>query len=270
MYQVTIKGRTLEELKSAVLDIHNELNVGIISKAAVSKDLKEVDKPITEVIAEAVEAPMHMTHNDKGEFVENTELVEKLKESAPVTVDENSELDTEGLPWDKRIHATTKTKDRNGVWKKKRGVDTELLKSVKDELRNAMYQKSNPPVVPPMPITETPAVPYNFGIEVPPVIETPVVVEAPVTPVVVETPVAPVAPVQPPMPTSGNGHSIATFSQNFPMILATLITEGKVTQDYVNQLKEYFNVTEIWNVSEAQKEEIFNSFVQFGFITKVG
>ena len=54
------------------------------------------------------------------------------------------------------------------------------------------------------------------------------------------------------------------------MILGSLISEGKLTPEYVNTLKEYFKVAEIWNVSEDQKKEMFESFAGFGFIQKVG
>ena len=46
MYQVTIKGRTLEELKKAVADINDELSSGIVAtkktvNAEIQKDLSE-------------------------------------------------------------------------------------------------------------------------------------------------------------------------------------------------------------------------------------
>ena len=53
------------------------------------------------------------------------------------------------------------------------------------------------------------------------------------------------------------------------MVVGTLISEGKITQDYVNQLKIYFKVNEIWEVTDEQKEEIFKSFVGYGFIQQV-
>lgn len=48
------------------------------------------------------------------------------------------ELDSEGLPWDKRIHASTKTKIASGVWKLARGVDASVVEAVKAELRGLM------------------------------------------------------------------------------------------------------------------------------------
>lgn len=51
--------------------------------------------------------------------------------TAPVT---GVELDAEGLPWDERINAGTKTKTEKGVWKAKKGInDPALVARVKAE-----------------------------------------------------------------------------------------------------------------------------------------
>jgi hypothetical protein len=48
------------------------------------------------------------------------------------------ELDKNGLPWDERIHAGTKSKKADGSWKAKRGVDKDFVAQVEAELRAAM------------------------------------------------------------------------------------------------------------------------------------
>lgn len=46
------------------------------------------------------------------------------------------ELDDKGLPWDERIHASTKTKTKAGIWTAKRGVnDAALVGRIEAELR---------------------------------------------------------------------------------------------------------------------------------------
>ena len=53
------------------------------------------------------------------------------------TVPQHSTLtsvDSEGLPWDARIHASTKTKTQDGKWKKARGVDDAYVENIKREL----------------------------------------------------------------------------------------------------------------------------------------
>ena len=44
------------------------------------------------------------------------------------------ELDIDGIPWDARIHATTKSKTKDGRWKKMRGSDPVLVEAVRAEL----------------------------------------------------------------------------------------------------------------------------------------
>jgi len=43
-----------------------------------------------------------------------------------------------------------------------------------------------------------------------------------------------------------------------------------VTEEYVNQLKNYFQVEQIWAINDQQKAIVFDQFVQYGLVTKVG
>ncbi len=274
MYQVTIKGRNLEELKKAVADIHNELTGGTILNSDANIQIhKDMGKPVVETVAT------------------DSEVIPPVETPAPVTptntvIDLAAELDNEGLPWDKRINSSGKTKNVKGFWNKKRKIDPEYIVTIKGEIRNAMQFAANPPAVPALPgvVTPVPVLPTNIqATEVLPIIAENPALAQPVQPLEVVTPV--LAPVQPPLavvapaqpvvaPTppvmsSANGHTLDTFKTNFPMILASLITEKKITQEYVEQLKAYFNVTQIWDVSDAQKGEMFENFASCGFITKV-
>lgn len=63
------------------------------------------------------------------------------------------DLDSEGLPWDSRIHASTKTRMKSdGTWKLKRGVSDAEVQSVKDQLRQL---QGNAPVKAPAPAAAT-------------------------------------------------------------------------------------------------------------------
>lgn len=62
-----------------------------------------------------------------------------INESAP-------EVDSTGLPWDVRIHASTKATNGDGSWRNKRGVDKALLASVETELRGAAPAPQPAPV----------------------------------------------------------------------------------------------------------------------------
>jgi hypothetical protein len=79
--------------------------------------------------------------------------------TAPVSVMLDDKLDSESLPWDERIHATTHTKTKTGTWKVMRGADPVFVREIKEKLRATMNLPSVPaassiisaPVVPPPP-----------------------------------------------------------------------------------------------------------------------
>lgn len=47
----------------------------------------------------------------------------------------NVQLDKDGLPWDERIHSSSKAMTEKGVWRVKRGLDDKLKTKVEAELR---------------------------------------------------------------------------------------------------------------------------------------
>lgn len=55
--------------------------------------------------------------------------------TAPTAVPGTVERDSTGLPWDARIHASTKTKTKEGVWTAKRNVPDDLRAQVVADLR---------------------------------------------------------------------------------------------------------------------------------------
>lgn len=57
--------------------------------------------------------------------------------TASPVVPGNAELDAKGLPWDGRIHASSKAKVADGSWRMKRGVDDALVTQVTAEQRAA-------------------------------------------------------------------------------------------------------------------------------------
>lgn len=66
------------------------------------------------------------------------------------------EVDASGLPWDGRIHASTRSKTQDGNWKMRRGVDDDIVSAVLNELRQTMGLAPTE-VVPPTPLTPPPA-----------------------------------------------------------------------------------------------------------------
>ena len=75
--------------------------------------------------------------------------------AAPTTHAGGVDLDKHGLPWDGRIHASTKRKNVDDSWTTKRGVDLALVASVEAELRQVMGATGVPLV--PLPPAVAPA-----------------------------------------------------------------------------------------------------------------
>lgn len=110
---------------------------------------------------------------------------------APVVIPPGVALDTEGLPWDARIHAATKTKVANGSWKKKKGTDPALVTTVTAELRAVMgipapAGAAGPLAATPYPFPAPPVVPAA-PVPVPPVAAVPVAPQPPAAPVAITT-----------------------------------------------------------------------------------
>lgn len=80
--------------------------------------------------------------------------------TAPPVQPAGIDVDAKGLPWDGRIHASTRAKIADGTWRMKRGVDDTVVNDVTAELRQTMGLGVPPAsvVVPPVPFV-APAVP---------------------------------------------------------------------------------------------------------------
>lgn len=102
--------------------------------------------------------------------------------AAPSTFAPGVELDKDGLPWDARIHAATKSKVADGSWKMKKGMGSMevYVNQVKAELRATMAIPATPaapaapmPPVPPVAPPAPPAAPVAPVPPAPPVVAAP-------------------------------------------------------------------------------------------------
>lgn len=120
-------------------------------------------------------------------------------------------VDNTGLPWDERIHSSTKAINADGTWKKRRGVTPPIVAKVEAELRGGVVHMgaAAPQVPPPPPAAATDAA------QVPP--PPPAVPSAPAA-----------APAAPPSP--------LTLLQR----LATAVGAGKLTvEDVIGECAKY-------------------------------
>lgn len=80
----------------------------------------------------------------------------------------NAELDKDNLPWDARIHASTKTKTQKGMWTRKKGLADSTYDAIVAELRQ-QYAAPTPaaPVAPATPAVTVPGVPTAPAVSIP-------------------------------------------------------------------------------------------------------
>lgn len=106
-----------------------------------------------------------------NECTDEVQGVLDLKPAADIPA-ADAPLDSNGLPWDERIHAGTKSQNQDGSWKKRKGVDDATVDAVTAELRKtypAPTPSGQPVVAPPAPpasVAET--APPAFGGFAPP------------------------------------------------------------------------------------------------------
>lgn len=83
--------------------------------------------------------------------------VDQQQNSAPITTSApvNTDLDGDGVPWDARIHASTKTRTQKGVWTKKKGIDDATYASITASLKGTaaapVVSTTSTPSLPPPP-----------------------------------------------------------------------------------------------------------------------
>lgn len=127
------------------------------------------------------------------------------------------ELDKNGLPWDERIHAGTKTKLKSGEWKAKKQVDPALVAQVEAELRARVAAGNAPAGVAAVPTAPIAAIPAIANPATPPVSDPAAVFGGAAPTIPTAPPVAPLAPSVSADP--------ATFEQLMPRITAA-VTAG--------------------------------------------
>ena len=138
------------------------------------------------------------------------------------------DVDSEGLPWDGRIHASSRTQTQDGRWKLRRNVDVEVVTAVKRELQITMgitpsYSAPLPQLTPTPPVNEVPAPPFvdNVVPIAPPVITTPEVMSAGVA----ET----ASPIEP----SSSQMTFPNFMQAVTSLVAAKTLTGAKIQEAV-------------------------------------
>lgn len=151
-------------------------------------------------------------------------------------------LDSQGLPWDSRIHASTKTFIADGSWKLRRGVDPISVDMVKHQLKELMS-------VPTAPAPPTPVIIPQLAEIVPPISGPVGVPKLPSTPAPVLTPTS--VGYVPPVPVPGpKSHYLidqvpaAVTLTDLIGRMSAAIAAGKLTQASIAEICTKHGVSE--------------------------
>ena len=206
--------------------VPHEVAKGITTerKAAIRETMTH-DTDKAQLAALGAETP-HLTRE------EVEALVEDDTNDTGAVVQSLSHLDSDGLPWDARIHASSKERNADDTWRARRkpsdmdaGQWAEFQGQVRTELRALMELPVEQEVATvldeqPEPVVPVPDEPTPVVVE--PVEPEPIVV----TPPPVVAPPAPVKPVAPPAPTGTAPTEFVPFLQ--------WITSSGITPEQVN------------------------------------
>lgn len=245
MFKFEVEAQTVSGLRDKIKSYLDDLN-GTLSDST---------SPVRNVVMD-MEVGTTLHHAEtKPEVETRTFKVSGTMAGKQVVKVNPDEVDSRGLKWDERIHASSRAKaPSTGQWRYRRGADDNLIRQVEGELQGLTKPQSVPvPVVPPV---------YAAPVPLPLIGPSKELLE----PVKLHAPLP-----MPPVPTPG-GHTFETFRANLVNVIATLINEKKIDQTYIKQLNEYFQVQELWQIfsDESKVRELFENFASSGLIVKVG
>lgn len=172
---------------------------------------------------------------------------------------EASFVDKAGVPWDPNIHSSSKALTKDGTWRMRRGLDPQVLAQVRGEkavehvMQHAQAAAEGPTRTQTHIVAAMQEAPMPF-------------VPAPIPQA------APVQHAEPVYTQSGvHAHTFQSFKDNLVEVFAALVKEGKIDQAYIDQLKKYFEIKEIWNLwaSEKKLSELFENFCGANLIQRI-
>lgn len=178
-------------------------------------------------------------------------MVAPPTEPAPAGDEDGTEepagdLDTNGIPWDERIHSGTKKQNKDGTWARRRNTDDAVYEQVMAELKAAHVAL----------VGDSAA--SAFGTQAPPAVPGP---PAPPAPPAVPVPPAPPAasapPAPAPVPASTPPSPTAAVDVSFPAIMRTvteLQRDGKIDRAGVNEVLGQMGVASIGLLVSASED----------------
>lgn len=113
----------------------------------ITTDLSSLSRAQREAVASFVLTFPQLDDDDDLASVEGLSDQPSPEEVFAATgTGDNDRLDKTGIPWDERIHASSRVKTSDGCWRKRRGIDDATVATVEAELKALM-------AIPQLPIT---------------------------------------------------------------------------------------------------------------------
>lgn len=267
LLSLTVSANSYDEFKAKIAKAHDDI-CNTISQQTSLMDFSRQTTPLfngptcsdtaSEVPAPAL-PPVGKSPVASALETLNTMPFMSSAPAASSPVGNASEVDVKGMPHLLEIHSANKSKNLDGSWRYKRGVDDATIAAIESQYKGATPAPAPvaPPILPP-------------AVTLPPLAQ-PVAPPQVFAPVVVAPPVEVAAPAPTPMASITPAHTLATFKNNLTELLAQFINEGKINQEYIASLCAYFEVKDIWNVLASEKKciELYESFIKAGLITEV-
>jgi hypothetical protein len=281
MVRTTFIGETLADVNAQILEAAELLTTALTAKEAVNP------KPVAQMTPQKIETSAPTAAPSIPSAPKETTTQAPLPLPAAV----GGERDSSGLPWDGRIHAKSKEKNADGTWRRRRNIEDEEFYKVTAELRaivGSLPQGQSvdgpragvaPAGIAPMPGLNQITPPAAPTAAVLPFTMPGMPAQTPVIPAVGGMPQATPPPAKPAykaskplIPGQIPAFGYLEFRRDFIELLAFLIKEGKIDQAYVEACKNYFKVKEFHDVCDDDDkcEEVFKTWAEAGFITKVG
>lgn len=138
---------TLRALALMLSSIASDRDGGPVagSRTTVTEQVGEVSRTITQ---ETLPKSSPDTGAAAGASADLTPPPPPPSANAPGDSSTSGALDKNGLPWDGRIHSSSKNMNADGTWRYLRGGDVDLRAAVEAELREKLANTETPPAPP--------------------------------------------------------------------------------------------------------------------------
>lgn len=290
LFKFMIQADTAKELREMVLAAAESYGATVPVKhegdASLAKKMKEfTEKPAEQNLKDFMDknpAPGTVSVERAETPMSRAEAAEARINAAfetPVPTPTQGPTDSRGVIWHKDFHSANKSTNKDGSWRSQRGVSKEAIDAYESQfLGKGRSLSTNVATSEPA----SPQPPQNH-------IEQPVHAGNPLAQQAAWPSDQPpqsftqgwaaptqVAQVAPPPPIQINpakpSHTLETFRANIPLALADLQRHGKIGNEWMKQVFDYYQVSGVEKImaNPAISEDLFKQMVAQGLINQIG